>query len=115
MTSRFGVDFYLIYLIDIGSLGPRKTNNDIVPRFFYCPKKETPMKENLPIGKLIRQELKEQERSIAWLAKKVFYTHSALCKILKRDHIDTALLSDISKVLKYDFFAHYSDTLKDTQ
>jgi hypothetical protein len=70
------------------------------------------MKEKIPIGNLILQELKEQERSIAWLAKKVHYSHNTLCKALKRDHLDSDLLLEISKELKYDFFAHYSVFLK---
>lgn len=70
-------------------------------------------KENVPIGKLILQELKRQEYSIAWLSKKVYCRYGTLCKALKRNHLNTALLSDISKALKYDFFAHYSALLKE--
>ncbi|MCL2041842.1 MAG: hypothetical protein FWG84_07380 [Bacteroidales bacterium] len=78
------------------------------------------MKKYLPIGSLIRQELKAQERPIAWLTRKVDYSgrdaedhYSAMCKILKRNHIDSALLWSISKVLKYDFFARYSAFLRE--
>jgi len=69
-------------------------------------------KENLSIGELIQQELTIQGRSITWLAKKVYRTPNTLGNILKRDHIDTALLWDISRKLRYDFFAYYSEWLK---
>jgi len=71
-------------------------------------------KENLPIiGNLIKQKLKEHERSIAWLAKKVNYSHTGLCKILKQNHINTVLLLQISEILKCDFFEYYSSLLRD--
>jgi len=31
-----------------------------------------------------------------------------MCKILKRDNINSELLLHISEILEYDFFAHYS-------
>jgi len=71
------------------------------------------MEEKVPIGELICQELKEQERSIAWLAKKVYYRYNTLCDILKRGSLDTDLLLRISKTLQYDFFAHYSVFLEE--
>jgi len=80
---------------------------------FLLPQKRKSMKENLPIGNLIRQELKRQDSSIAWLARKVDYPPGRMYKILKRDHLDTALIYNISKVLEYDFFAHYSAFLRD--
>jgi len=66
------------------------------------------MGKQIPIGNLIFHELKEQKRSIAWLAKNVHYSHHTMCDILKRDHLNINLLLSISKELKYDFFAHYS-------
>jgi hypothetical protein len=70
-------------------------------------------KETLPIGNLITQELDRQDRSIAWLSVKVGRDHGSLCDILKRDHIDTIVISAASKALRYDFFAHYSAFLKE--
>ena len=69
-------------------------------------------KENIHIGKLVRQKLKEQERSVAWLAKKMHYNHSNLCKNLKQEHLYPTLLLQISAILEYDFFMHYSVFLK---
>jgi len=66
------------------------------------------MNTEIHIGKLILKKLDEQERSIAWLAKRVRYSNSGLCKILKRDHLDTELLVKISQALKHDLFIYYS-------
>ena len=71
------------------------------------------MEKQISIGNLIFHELKEQERSIAWLAQKVYCSHHTMCDILKRDYLDTDLLLRISKSLKYDFFTHYSAFLKE--
>jgi len=69
-------------------------------------------KEEIFIGNIIYEKLKEQEHSIAWLSKNVPCKHSALCRILKRNQIDATLLFHISKALEYDFFIHYSNLLK---
>jgi hypothetical protein len=63
------------------------------------------------IGEEIRQQLKEQERSIRWLAQKVGCDQSNLNKKLQCSSIDTGLLSEISKVLEVDFFMKLSNGL----
>lgn len=70
------------------------------------------MNEKIHIGELILQKLKEKERPVAWLAKKIYCDCSNLRKILKKDSIDTKLLFLISTVLDFDFFAYYSGSLK---
>ncbi|MDR3287477.1 MAG: XRE family transcriptional regulator [Prevotellaceae bacterium] len=66
------------------------------------------------IGKIILQKLKEKERSITWLAKKVNCDDSNLGRTLRNcDHIHTELLFRISVVLEEDFFACYSEKLKE--
>lgn len=67
--------------------------------------------ENIHIGELIRYKLDENQRSIAWLSRKVHRDRSSLCKLLKKDSIDTKLLFDISTALQFDFFCYYSDKL----
>jgi hypothetical protein len=69
------------------------------------------MDKTFHIGEEIKKQLKIQERSIAWLAKKVCCDPSDLGKQLKRQHINTALLYRIAKVLKVDFFAYFSNQL----
>ena len=66
------------------------------------------------ICNLILQKLKEEERSIAWIARKVGCDKDNLCKMLKNNHdILPDLLFSISETLKEDFFACYSQKLQD--
>jgi hypothetical protein len=68
--------------------------------------------ENIHIGKLIHQKLKEIDRSKAWLARQICYDPSSFCKLLKRNYMDTELLLRISLILNYDFFTVYSDFIR---
>lgn len=63
------------------------------------------------IGHLIEEELLRQERSAAWLAKKLYCDRTNIYKIFKRESIDTDLLLRISKALHYNFFQFYSSLL----
>ena len=74
--------------------------NTIVSRFFMVPE--------IHIGNLIKQKLRQQERSNAWLARKLFMDSSNVSKMLKRQYIDTELLLRISIILEEDFFVYYS-------
>ena len=66
------------------------------------------------IGELILQTLREKDRSIAWLAKKVNCDKSNLTKMLKNSqYIHYDLIYRISKVLDEDFFAYGSQKLKE--
>jgi len=68
----------------------------------------------LHIGKRILQVLKEKERSVAWLARKISYDDANLGRLLRSNkHIHSELLLRITKVLRYDFFAYYSDFLRE--
>ena len=67
------------------------------------------MNNEIHIGKLIQQKLKEQERSGAWLARKLFTDPSNVSKIIRKPHIDTELLLRISDVLDVDFFHYLSE------
>ena len=70
---------------------------------------------HIHIGKVILEKLKEEERSIAWLARKTHCEYSNFCKILKKQFIDTELLLRISLVLKYDFFSHFSKLIPENK
>jgi len=61
------------------------------------------------IGKLIHDKLKEDGRSVSWLAKKIHCKRDNIYKIFDRTSVDTALLLRISFVLKTDFFAYMSE------
>jgi len=65
------------------------------------------------IGELILKSLKEKERNIAWLARKVNRNDANLGRLLKSSqHIHSELLLHISIALEEDFFAYYSEVVK---
>ena len=66
------------------------------------------MVPEIHIGNLIKQKLRQQERSNAWLARKLFMDSSNVSKMVKRHYIDTDLLLRISIILEEDFFVYYS-------
>ena len=66
------------------------------------------------IGNLIREELRRQKRTNAWLADLIGVTPRALQKIFNKQSIDTQQLASISKVLTVDFFKCYSDDIFNT-
>lgn len=68
---------------------------------------------NINIGMAIRDELKKQERSVAWFARQLGTNRMACYRIFESYSIDTYMLQRISKVLNVDFFAIYSGSLKD--
>ena len=72
--------------------------------------------DNVHIGKLIVQKLDEIDRPVTWLAERARADNSNLGKILKGNrYIDLDLLFRISAVLEQDFFAYYSEKLKENQ
>lgn len=64
------------------------------------------------IGKLIKEELLAQERTVTWFAQKLNYQRQNVYDIFSRNTIDTALLLRISQILHKDFFAYYSEQVK---
>lgn len=63
------------------------------------------------IGALIEAELRRQERTTVWFARKLGCNRTNAYKIFKRKSIDTELLTRISIVLQYNFFEIYSQRL----
>ena len=59
-------------------------------------------------GESVKRVLKEQERSEAWLARKVNCDPGNFNRILKKRSIDIDLLRRISIVLKFNFVAEYA-------
>lgn len=59
------------------------------------------------IGEEICKELRKQERSQAWLARKLSISPSTLNGILRKQSIDSELLYRIGKTLGKDFFQLY--------
>ena len=71
------------------------------------------MNEKIDISKLICDKLIENQRTIAWLARKLNRNSSSFGKLLKKNFMDIKLLFDISIALQFDFFCCFSDTIPD--
>ncbi len=69
-------------------------------------------RKSIHIGQLIKAKLQQEERSGAWLARKLSMDASNVSKILQRQYIDTELLLRISTILNEDFFDKYSALYK---
>jgi hypothetical protein len=69
--------------------------------------------DDIHIGKLICQKLKEKERSVAWLARQINCDDGNLGRLLKNSkYIHSELLWRISIALEEDFFIYYSEKIK---
>lgn len=66
-----------------------------------------------PIGHLIEEELRRQERGISWFARKLACDRSNVYRLFQRRSIDTELLARISLLLGRDFFADLSAQLRE--
>ena len=72
------------------------------------------MLDEIHIGRLISQKLKEKERPVAWLARQVNCNDANLGRMLRNSqHIHSELLLRISIALDEDFFACYSEKVKE--
>lgn len=60
------------------------------------------------IGQLIRIELERQERTPAWLARKINCARPNVYYIFASRSLNTELLLRISQALHHDFFGYYS-------
>lgn len=60
------------------------------------------------IGSCIQAELKRQERSVVWFARKINCDRSNVYNIFSRNTIDTELLMRISLILNHNFFVDYA-------
>ena len=58
----------------------------------------------LHVGQLIKRELEQQERTPAWLARKICCDRTNVHKIFLRPSLDTALLARIGQALNHNFF-----------
>jgi hypothetical protein len=71
------------------------------------------MKEvEIHIGNIIRKQLRDDGRSIKWLAEKLCYERANMYRLLNKPYIDTYILLSISRILEHDFFVYYSDIQK---
>ena len=69
-------------------------------------------KDEVHIGKLIRSKLKEKGLSAHWLARQIPYTRNNIYKIFDQEDIHPRLLKRISKILNFNFFGYYSESVR---
>ena len=67
------------------------------------------MEEEPNIGRIIKDVLHRQGRSITWLADELHYSRQNMYKIFTREWIHTDLLLKISIVMNHDFYKYFSD------
>jgi len=70
------------------------------------------MKDEIHIGMKIREKMKEEGRSVSWLAKKLNCNRSNIYKIYEKSNMDMTQLLRISRILNYDFFNDISELVK---
>ena len=73
------------------------------------------LREMVNIGQRIKEELDRQERPVSWLARKLNCSRTEVYRIMKKNSIDTALLSQICQVLNYNFFKELSDSVENAE
>lgn len=61
---------------------------------------------SIHLGKKIQEVLYRNRESVQGFAKRIHKTRSAIYYIFKREHMDTGLLAQISKLLGHDFFRY---------
>ncbi|HBI59215.1 MAG: XRE family transcriptional regulator [Duncaniella sp.] len=64
------------------------------------------------IGKVIKDELKAQQKSVVWLSNELGCNRTNVYKIFNRRSIDADLLLRISVALDRNFFEPYTARLK---
>lgn len=60
------------------------------------------------IGRLIHEQLKQDQRSVSWLAREIHCTRNHVYKIFKKYSLDADLLLRISTVMQFNFFQYYT-------
>ena len=73
------------------------------------------MKTSIPIGQLIRDELRRQGKNNRWLAERINVNIRTVNKIFEKTVIDTQQLLLVSEALGVDFFRYYSDRLEEAE
>jgi len=68
--------------------------------------------EKIHIGTLIKNKLKEDGRSVSWLAQKIHCKRCNIYDIFNRASIDTTQLLNISLALNTNFFEYFYEKYK---
>lgn len=67
------------------------------------------------IGSIIEQRVRSGGHSVSWLAAILCCERTNVYSIFRRRSIDSGLLYRISEALKFDFFALYSNQLRESE
>lgn len=67
------------------------------------------------IGKLIREQVEKQGKTVVWFARQLSCSRTNVYKIFERPSIDTSLLMRISNILQYNFFNDYRDEVEENE
>jgi plasmid maintenance system antidote protein VapI len=70
------------------------------------------MEQEVHIGELIREKLKENRRSAAWLAQQLHCDRTNIYKLYRKNTIDASQLLLVSIAMNFDFFGYYSACVK---
>ena len=65
------------------------------------------------IGKLIREQVEKQDKTVVWLAEQLACSRTNIYKIYERSSIDTGLLLRISLILNYDFLRLFTEKMEE--
>ena len=61
------------------------------------------------IGNLIRERLKEEGKTVVWLARELGCHRTNVYNIFEKPSIDTSMLRRISVIMKMNFFDYLQD------
>lgn len=76
------------------------------------PHLQTSPQMKIYIGQMIRRELRNRERTVAWFARKICCTRPHAYKIFEKENIDLNLLIRICQILDYDFLSEIAGQLR---
>lgn len=64
------------------------------------------------IGRILQQRLKDEGRTVVWLANELGCHRTNVYNLFDKYSIDTQLLQRISIIMHYNFFSLYEDEVK---
>lgn len=70
------------------------------------------MNEDFHLGKLIRQDLERQQRTVTWLAAQINCDRSNFYDIFDRRFVNIEILTRISRALGHNFFKDLADYME---
>lgn len=69
------------------------------------------IENHIHIGQLIHEQLRNDQRSVGWLAREIGCTRNHVYKVFNKPSLDVDLLLRISKSMQFNFFQYYTAAL----